>query len=150
LPHVRLVIVGDGPERSALEAAIDAAGLRQVARVTGHRADARALLAGFDVYVNCSTSEGISLSILEAMSATLPVVATRVGGTPEVVMNGETGVLVVPRSAESLATALVGLASSAGERTRLGMAGRMRVVDHFSLATMVDQYHQAYRALGAC
>jgi glycosyltransferase involved in cell wall biosynthesis len=96
----RLVLVGDGPERSPLEDLATGLGVRGAVTFTGYRADVRRLLPGFDVFLNSSVHEGVSLTILEAMAAGLPVVATAVGGTPEVVVHGETGMLVPSRSPE--------------------------------------------------
>jgi glycosyltransferase involved in cell wall biosynthesis len=140
----RLVIVGDGPERPALEARARATGLGARIHFAGHRDDARALLAGFDLFVNCSTTEGVSLTILEAMAAAVPVVATRVGGTPEVVIDGCTGILAPARDARALAGAMSTLAAAAGRRSALGAAGRARVEQHFTLDRMVGDYERLY------
>lgn len=143
LPAAHLVILGDGSERGALEAHAKALGIGESVSFAGHRADVRALLPAFDVYVNCSIYEGVSLTILEAMAATLPVVATRVGGTPEVVIDGETGCLT-PSHPRSLAAAVLSLARNPARRHGMGEAGRWRVKRHFSLTRMVEQYADAY------
>jgi glycosyltransferase involved in cell wall biosynthesis len=137
------VIVGDGPERAALEATAAALGVSDSVLFTGYRADVRGLMAAFDVYVNCSNYEGVSLTILEAMAAALPVVAAPVGGNPEVVVDRETGYLI---SAEprSMAGALARLAFDARLRRTLGDAGRWRVVRQFSMARMLDEYASIY------
>ena len=106
VPGGHLVVVGDGPERAALQRL--AGSLAIPATFTGTRSDVRELLPGFDILVNSSVSEGVSVTILEAMAAGLAVVATAVGGTPEVVQRDETGLLVPARSPEALAEALVG------------------------------------------
>ena len=142
-PEARVVIVGDGPERSALEARAAELGITDSVVFTGYRSDVRELMAAFDVYVNCSTYEGVSLTILEAMAATLPVVATRVGGNPEVVIDRETGLLVPGRS-RSIAEAISTLVHDARTRKQMGDAGRWRVIKHFSIARMVDDYARAY------
>jgi glycosyltransferase involved in cell wall biosynthesis len=144
VPNAVLVIVGDGPERTALQARARALGVEAAVRFVGVRTDARALLAGFDLFVNCSVSEGVSLTILEAMAAGLPVVATNVGGTPEVVVDDQTGLLVPPQNAAELAAAMVLLAGSAECRLALGRAGRDRLVSRFSFDRMVDDYVRAY------
>jgi glycosyltransferase involved in cell wall biosynthesis len=143
-----LVIVGDGPQRPVVEQAAVSLGIESRLRMTGARRDARALLPAFDVFVNTSTSEGVSLTILEAMAAALPVVATRVGGTPEVVVDGETGLLVPARSPESLARALAQLACAPARRAQFGRAGRRRLDDQFTLERMVSEYVHKYRAVG--
>lgn len=146
-PDATLVVVGDGPERAALERRAAAAGDR--IRFTGHRGDVRALMAAFDVYVSSSVFEGVSLTILEAMAAGRPVVATRVGGTPEVVADGQTGLLVPPRDPLRLAEALLDLSASPQRARALGAAGRLRVCDRFTFDRMVDWYAAAYGELGA-
>ena len=143
VPHAELVLIGDGPERARLERHAGEAGVAHAVHFGGYRGDARRLLPGLDVYVNSSTTEGISLTILEAMAAGLPVVATSVGGTPEVVSGG-TGLLVPARSAGALATALGALADDPDRCEALGKAGRTRLRREFTLDRMVDQYRRVY------
>ena len=143
----RLVIMGDGPERVRLTEAAARAGLGDVVVFAGQRTDLRQLLPGLDVYVNCSTSEGVSVTILEAMAASLPVVATRAGGNPEVVNDGHTGRLIGVRSPQALAAALDALAAAPGQRARLGSAGRARVERHFAMDGVAGAYARKYSAL---
>lgn len=138
-----IVIVGDGPQREALRARAAELGVTDAVIFTGYRPDARALMAAFDVSVNCSAYEGVSLTILEAMAAALPVVAAPVGGNPEVVVDHETGYLI-PSRPRSIARALTNLAFNAKLRRAMGDAGRWRVIRHFSIARMVDQYAAIY------
>ena len=138
-----LLVVGDGSERASLEQAASATGHPTAMRFIGHRDDARRWLAGCDVYANSSIHEGISLTILEAMSAGLPVVATRVGGTPEIV-DAECGRLVPPRDALALVTALAELAADVALRGTLGGAARRRVEARFTIERMVGEYRDAY------
>ena len=140
-----LLVIGDGPERAGIEAAACNAGVGSFVRFLGHRDDARDLLAGCDVYANSSISEGISLTILEAMAAALPVVATRVGGTPEIV-DTSCGRLVPARDPSSLATTLAELAGNAALRSALGRAARTRVEQRFTLDRMIAEYRDAYYA----
>jgi L-malate glycosyltransferase len=142
----RLVIIGDGPERARLEQQAATLGLTSAVSFAGYRGDVRQLLAAADVYANSSIHEGISLTILEAMAAGLPVVATRVGGTPEVVLDPETGVLVPVRSPAALAAALDNLLHTPGRRRAMGDAARVRVINHFSIDTMVTRYLEAYHS----
>ncbi len=100
--QVHVLVIGDGPERDSLERETRARRLEHAVHFLGHRDDARAWLPGMDVYVNSSISEGISLTILEAMAAGVPVVATAVGGTPEIVTD-EVGRLVPARDPSALA-----------------------------------------------
>jgi glycosyltransferase involved in cell wall biosynthesis len=149
LPRAMLVLIGDGAERAALEQRVRAAGAERAVHFTGYRGDVRALLPALDVYANSSVTEGISLTILEAMAAALPVVATRVGGNPEVVIDGHTGALVPSRGRAAMATALRGLAAMNHGRAGLGAAARRRVTQYFTIDRMVDDYHRIYRGVEA-
>ena len=140
---VRVAIVGDGSERESLRQLAAASGVESAVRFLGHRDEAREWLAGCDVYVNSSISEGVSLTILEAMAAALPIVATRVGGTPEVV-DESCGRLVAARDPGALAAALLDLARDPAQRQALGHAARARVETRFTLDRMVGEYRTAY------
>jgi glycosyltransferase involved in cell wall biosynthesis len=142
-----LLIVGDGPERQGLEAVAAAADVSSAVRFLGHRDDARRWLGACDIFANSSISEGVSLTILEAMAAGLPVVATRVGGTPEVI-DETCGRLVPARSVEALAAALGELAVAPALRQDLGRAARARVEERFTLERMVEAYRVVYERLG--
>lgn len=144
-----LVVVGAGSERHSLEHHAAALGLGARVSFTGDRRDIRALLPGFDIYANSSTSEGVSITILEAMTAGLPVVATRVGGTPEVVVHGQTGYLVEAGAPERFAEALENLANEPSKRGEFGQAGRRRVEERFTIDRMVAEYLRLYEALGS-
>lgn len=139
-----LAIVGDGDERGALEAAVAKQGLNDSVVFLGHRNDARALLAGFDVYVNCSLTEGVSVTILEAMAAALPVVVTKVGGTPEVIQHEQNGLMVAARDSANLTDAFVRLAGDRGLGERLGATARTRIETQFATKTMRKNYLLAY------
>jgi glycosyltransferase involved in cell wall biosynthesis len=141
----RLVIVGDGPERARLEARSAELGIEADVTFAGYRSDIRRILPAFDVFVNSSTHEGVSLTILEAMAAMIPVVATSVGGTPEVVVEGETGLLVPARDSGALAAAVGQLIRSRATRATMGEAGRLRVLRSFSMDRMTRGYWNAYQ-----
>lgn len=143
-PSLRLAIVGDGPERGAIEQAIARVDAGAYVRLLGHRDDVRSLLPGVDVFANSSTSEGISLTLLEAMAAERPIVATRVGGTPEVVVDGETGLLAPARDAAGFAAALVEAAADPSRAGAWGRAGRARLLAHFTIDEMVRRYEAVY------
>jgi glycosyltransferase involved in cell wall biosynthesis len=143
-----LLVIGDGSERASLEASAHEAGAGSLVRFVGHREDARDLLAACDVYANSSISEGISLTILEAMAAGLPVVATSVGGTPEIV-DTTCGRLVPARDAQALAEALTALAADPALRRLLGRQARARVEERFTLDRMVREYRDTYYAAAA-
>ncbi len=140
---VFLLIIGDGPERRALEAAAAQSARPSAVRFLGHRDDARQVLAACDLFANSSISEGVSLTILEAMAAGLPVVATRVGGTPEVI-DETCGRLVPARDEVALAGAIQELATAPALRATLGRAARARVEEQFTLDRMVRAYRDVY------
>ena len=142
---VRVRIVGDGPERAALEAEVARLGLERTVELLGMRGDVGELLAAADVFVLASDSEGLPMSVLEAMAAGLPVVASAVGGVPELVREGETGMLVPPRDSAALAGAIRRLVEDPALRDRLGAAGRQRVEREFSLARFQREHLELYR-----
>jgi glycosyltransferase involved in cell wall biosynthesis len=140
---VLLMVIGDGPERTSLERLAEECHVAPYVRFFGHRDDARELLVGCDVYANSSISEGVSLTILEAMAAGLPIVATNVGGTPEVV-DTASGRLVPQRDSGTLSRTLLELAAQPMLRHQLGRAARLRVEARFTLERMVREYRDAY------
>jgi glycosyltransferase involved in cell wall biosynthesis len=145
-PGVRsplLIIVGDGSERARLENVAAELRVTSCVRFLGHRDDARDYLAACDIYANSSITEGVSLTILEAMAAGVPVVATRVGGTPEVI-DQTCGRLTPPRDPAAFASAVMELAADPALRLRLGQRGRQVVETRFTLDRMVRQYRCAY------
>jgi glycosyltransferase involved in cell wall biosynthesis len=147
-PNVRLLLVGDDPFGDGKRRAEDVAQeLRLGERVlfTGIRRDVPDLLAIADGFVMASRWEGLGLVFLEAMAASLPVVATRVSAVPEVVVDGETGLLVPVDDADALAAALARLADDAELRRRLGAAGAPRVRERFGLERMVEETLSVYR-----
>ena len=145
LDAARLVLVGDGEERQALEATARRLGVSHRVIFTGVRRDVPRLLGAADVFALSSLSEGISIAILEAMAAGLPVVATRVGGNPEIVIDGQTGLLVEPGRPDLLAAALEQLLKDPRRAAALGAAGRRRAEEKFSLRAMVGAYAAMYR-----
>jgi glycosyltransferase involved in cell wall biosynthesis len=142
-----LVVVGGGSERLNLERRAATLGLTGAVRFTGHRDDVRELLPALDVFVNSSITEGLSVTILEAMAAAVPVVATRVGGTPEIVRDGDTGMLVEPRQPVAIARAIAHLAERPVSSVTMGAAARARVERYYDLNRMVDQYVEIYHSL---
>jgi glycosyltransferase involved in cell wall biosynthesis len=137
-------IVGDGPERPAVEREIRVAGLEHAVELTGERHDVPQLLADADVFVLSSRSEGAPISILEAMAAGLPVVASNVGGVAEIVEDGATGVLVPPGEPTALAAAIAPLLADATLRVRLGDAGRTRVRERFDVMQLQRAHVDLY------
>lgn len=146
-PEARFVLVGDGPLRPALQTLAAGLGLADRVTFTGTRADVARLLAAFDVAVLPSHTEGMSNALLEAMAMRRPVVATGVGGTPDVVQDGATGKLVPARSPAALADAVLGLAGDPDAARRMGAAGHAWVAEHLSLERMVRRYEDLYRSV---
>jgi glycosyltransferase involved in cell wall biosynthesis len=143
----RLEIVGDGPDRAEIERRVEEAGLSGSVAVLGQRSDVPDLLRAADVFVLASHYEVMPMSILEAMAASLPVVASAVGGVPELVVEGETGHVVPPSDAEALARALTTVLADRGTRERLGAAGRERVEALFGLDRMQHRHVELYAEL---
>lgn len=139
------VIVGDGPLRAELER-LAAAFAGGKFFFTGRREDLPALLNAFDLFVLPSLTEGFGLAALEAMAASLPVVATAVGGVPEVVVDGETGLLVPPRDAAALAAAIERLLGDPELAAKMGRAGRERVTKLFTIERMTSAVMALYEA----
>jgi glycosyltransferase involved in cell wall biosynthesis len=149
LGAVRAVLVGDGPLRAEVEAAIAARGLGARTHLLGWRDDAALLLPAFDVLVLPSWREGVPLAALEAFAAGVPVVASRVGGMPDVVRDGETGILAPPRDPAALAAALGSLLGDPGRRRALAAAAARDLAERFSAPAMARAYLDLYRAAGA-
>lgn len=141
--HMHLILAGNGPLRTELEHAAIAAGLNAYVHFLGLRADVPAILADADIFLLSSLTEGLSNALLEAMAGGKPVVATRVGGNPEVIVDGVTGFLVPVGDSAAMGAAILRLSESPGLRAAMGAAGRERVASHFSLSTMVKRYVDA-------
>ena len=147
LPGATLVLVGDGPERAALEALADELGVRERLVVTGWTADARRHLPTFDVFALPSLWEGMPLVILEAMHAGLPVVATDVGSVAEAVADGETGYVVAAGDELALRERLARLLHDASLRERLGTRAQAVAADRFTAEAMARRYEAVYSDL---
>jgi glycosyltransferase involved in cell wall biosynthesis len=143
-PATVFLIAGRGDCEAVLREQARSLGVEAQVRFLGLRRDVPTLLELGDVFVQPSLSEGLSIAILEAMAAARPVVTTRVGGNPELVIDGETGLLVEPADAGALASAVSRLLSDPAERRRLGAAGLARVQTCFSIDKMVGQYQSIY------
>jgi sugar transferase (PEP-CTERM/EpsH1 system associated) len=142
--RLRLAIIGEGQSRAACQALADQAGARDIVWLPGERADVPELMRGFDLFVLPSLGEGISNTILEAMASGLPVIATRVGGNPELVEEGVTGHLISPGSPGELAQALLDYADDPARLAHEGAAARARVEASFSMDAMVRGYLGVY------
>ena len=145
--QLRLVLVGDGSLRLRIEAMLDKAGIKEQVWLAGSRDNVPDILRELDIFVLPSLGEGISNTILEAMASGLPVVATCVGGNPELVQDGVTGTLVQPNDFEAMAETLCTYLKDTVYAHQQGLAGRQRVVQLFSLTSMMRCYELVYDAL---
>ena len=144
-PDLRVVVVGDGPLRATLQAEASALGDR--ASFAGWRADAADLMHGFDLLLMPSLWEGFGLVLLEAMAAALPVIASATSSVPEIIVEGETGLLAPPRDVAALTAALHALLNDRALRRHMGLLGQDRLEAHFTAARMVDQTAALYQEL---
>ena len=143
-PDVEFVLAGDGPLKDAAESLREELGLRDTLRMTGEIESAADLIAGLDIVVVASISEGSSIVAMEAMAAEKPVVATDVGGVPEVVVNRETGILVKPGDPKALAAAIESLLEKPEWGRDMGERGRRRAAERFDIRLMFERTKQVY------
>jgi len=143
-PSTVFLVAGGGEREAALREQARRLGIEARVRFLGFRDDVPALLAICDVFVLPSLSEGLSIAILEAMAAARPVVTTKVGGNPELVVDGETGLLVQGADARQLASAVIRILADPAEARRLGENGLSRVSNRFTIRAMVRQYEAIY------
>jgi len=144
-PQLRVVCFGRGPLERRLRAELDERGLARNVVLAGFRADLPALVPGLDALVHPAAREGLGLALLEAASAGVPVVACAVGGVPDVVVDGETGLLVARDAAAALGRALRELLAAPDVRSRLGVAARRHVERRFDAQRLVAAHHSLYR-----
>jgi glycosyltransferase involved in cell wall biosynthesis len=144
VPDVRFVILGDGELREELEREVKRKHLERHVFLAGFRGNALELIKSFDVFVMSSITEGLCTSLVDAMAASKPTVATTAGGIPEVVVDGETGFLVPPRDPQALADRLVRLLKDAPMRARMGEAGLARARARFTVERMVEETNAVY------
>lgn len=147
-PTVRFAVGGDGPLRAELEGRAAALGLGGAVRFLGYRSDVPRFIAALDAYVLPSLWEGLPLALLEALASAKPIVATRVGGNPEIV-GDENGLLVPPKDPEALAQAVLALRRDPARCRRMAAANRARFERSFSVTSMTDAHLEVYRALSA-
>lgn len=149
IPGATLCLIGDGSQQPKIEALVKKLGIRENVRFMGVRSDVNELLPGADVFMLSSLSEGVSVTLLEAMATGLAIAATKVGGNGEVVDDGVTGLLSPRGDDELLAQNLITLLSDSDKRSAFGRAGRERVLDLFTQQRMHRQYAELYgRMLG--
>lgn len=147
VPEFSLRLVGDGAERPQLEQLVRDLHLEPHVEFLGERSDVPSLLAEAGFFVTSSLTEGISLTLLEAMAVGLPVVATAVGGNPEIVDEPRTGLLVAHANPEELAEAMVAMCQRQQDWQQIGLEARRRVEKYFEVGRMVQDYQQLYRQL---
>ena len=145
--RARLVIVGDGPERARAEALAVEAGVAEHMEILGEIDDVRALLSVGDVFLLPSAQESFGLAALEAMACGLPVVASRVGGLPEVIRHGETGLLHPPGDTSAMAASVLALLDDRALHARVSRTARASVVDRFDEDRIVPMYEAFYEQL---
>jgi glycosyltransferase involved in cell wall biosynthesis len=147
IEQVELLIIGEGALRYDLEAHADSIGVSGITKFTGPRTDIPEILRALDVFVLPSLWEGLPLALLEAMASGLPVIATDVGGIPEVVINRETGLLIQPSNSQAIADAVLLLFNDRNLRIRLANAGSAFVYAQFSAQTLVKEMETVYKHL---
>ncbi len=147
VPDVHFVFVGRGELMSELDEMIQELGIQNHVLLTGFRSDSEALMKRFDIFCLPSLSEGLSSAILVAMASRLPVIATQVGGIPELVIDGETGIVVPPNDPDQLAEALCKVLGSCELRQRMGQAGRQRIEESFTLERKLQETESLYSHL---
>ncbi len=143
-PEAQLIITGDGPLRASLEAQAKDLGIESKTRFLGWREDAAEIMAAYDIFLMPSLWEGFGLVLLEAMAQSVPVIASRVSAIPEIVAEGETGLLAAPRDGEALAAHLALLIEDAPLRRHFGMLGQERLETHFSAPEMIRRTAAIY------
>jgi len=146
-PDTRLVIAGEGDLMDALQKQSADLGLMNDVLWMGFYKDIPRLLSAMDLYIQPSINEGLSLSILEAMAAELPVISTKVDSATEIITDGANGMLIPPSSTRCMEDALRSLIENPEKRSRLANAGRKTVLENYDLPIMVDHYCQLYQNL---
>jgi len=144
LPSFELWIAGDGPLRKSLEKVLRFTNLANHIKLLGNVADLRVLYASAQIFLLPSLREGLPMALLEAMAAGLPVIASPVGGVPDVISHGKNGILLQPEDPASWARTVYHLALDGDRRLSLGLAARETVVQRFNIQHTLQQYHALY------
>lgn len=147
IPGVRVLVAGEGPERPRLEALIGDLGLQDTMTLLGQRSDVADVLGALDVAVCCSDWEGSPLALMEYMETERPIVATRVGGIPDIIDDGVHGLLVAPRDPQALASAIGELLADPARGAQMGARARERRQREFTMAAMVKRFEDLYLRL---
>jgi L-malate glycosyltransferase len=143
-PSARFIIAGDGPEKDNLVKKINELGIAGSVEMPGHIDNLKSLYGLLDIYMNTSENEGIPMTILEAMSHGIPVVAPAAGGIPEIITTGGEGILVKERTAACFAASLIELMESPGKMASIGQAALKRIEACFSSRAMASRYYNLY------
>ena len=146
-PDLRLVIVGEGPDQGAIQSMADRLNLTPRIVFAGQRGDMANVYASFDIFVLPSLNEGLPMTVLEAMAASRPVIASKVGAIPTVVRDGETGLLADPKDVAGLRAALDRLLSDPALSSRLAIQGNAWVRRHFTSDAMAENYLRMYESV---
>lgn len=146
-PSVRLLIAGEGPDRARIEEMVSRQNLDGWVTIAGHQTDMSRVYAFIDIFVLPSLNEGLPMTLLEAMAASKPIIATRVGAVPTVITDGETGLLIEPANETSLTNALSRLLGDPGLCRHLAQRAREHVEHHYTAAVMIQKYGEMYRAV---
>lgn len=144
------LVIGDGRERPNLEKIVKEKGLEQQVKFLGYRTDVPKLLGAIDILIIPSVQESFGIVALEAMAMKVPVIVTRVGGLPEIVEEGVTGLIVPPADVDALSRAILGMLYDRKRREKMGEAGRARVAEKFDIKISVRMTEQVYESLLVC
>jgi len=143
----RILLVGDGPQKVYLQEVAHKLGIGQQVIFTGFRSDVDSLIQSFNLFVFPSLEEGFSQAIMEAMIFAIPIIATRVGGMPEIIISNKTGILVPPHEPQVLAREILRLMHNPGLAQKLGEAGKFQVRNNFSFPQCLEQIENLYEEL---
>lgn len=143
--RLKLLVIGDGPARDEIIAAAESHGVREAVVMPGFRDDASELVRGMDIFLLPSLTEGTSLALVGAMAAGVPAVATAVGGTPEVIDHGKTGLLVPSEDGDALTNAIREMLVDNERARAIGLAGRQTYLDRFTYGGMIESFRRIYR-----
>ncbi len=143
--HVEVLIVGEGPLKTQLMQTVASLGFSERIHFAGSQSNIPEILNALDIFVLPSLSEGMPNAVLEAMACGLPVIATAVGGVPEVIDNPRDGIVIDSQDEEALVSALTHLLENKDSRAEMGTQGRLRMLKHFSLKKMVRTYETLYQ-----
>jgi len=149
-PQLQLVLIGDGPLRSSLAHQVHLLGLDENVTMLGYRGDVDRLRHAFDVYVNPAEAEGFGLATVEGMLTGIPVIVADAGASPEVVDDGQTGVIVPAGDSTALARAIVGLVQCPDRASAMGQAARVAALQRFSMDRYADDLERVYRYAAGC